>query len=88
MRLVGFRLAPRREPVPGVARAAAADESGNEMPRTGCCRMGGRWLLPQLGFSRRRKTLGVETGVSPHASPRVIPGCLLRQLFMLEELMA
>lgn len=84
-RPVGLCLAQGRERVP---RGAGADESGNTIPRTGCYRKGWAVVASGAGISRQRKTLDAETGVRPTGCPREAPRWLLRQLFMLEELMA
>ena len=83
-----MRLVEGRAPVPEVARARGADESGNMLLRPG--------LLPDeravvacgAGISRCAKTLDAETGVRPRACPARLRGVCCRQLFMLEELMA
>jgi hypothetical protein len=86
-RLVGLRLVHGRELVPGAARAAGADESGNTMPRLGCCRMSGRRLLPGLGFPGAARPWARKPVSGPGVSGEA-PRSLLRQLFMLEELVA
>ena len=85
--LVGLRLAQGRELVPRVASELARMRAVTRSFGPGVAGWGAV-VASGAGISRRRKTLDAETGVRPTGCPREAPRWLLRQLFMLEELMA
>ena len=86
-RLVGLRLVQGRELAPGGPRLLARMRAVTRCLGPGVAGRAGD-DASEAGNSRRGKTLGAETGVSPRGMSREAPRCLLRQLFMLEELMA